>query len=176
MHNDTACLWHRACRPGTSTIRIQQIFGSIWLRRTEYRKLCALTQFHPFAVEQFLSEMEHGVEFNFSESGVHPMRYEELFALAQIDTAALFETLVDYPQVNGFTSLRQKIAALYPEATPDNILVTVGATEANTLIANSLLQPGDNIVRFRPTYEQLAGNAANLGIEVRNVDMVEAQD
>ena len=29
--------------------------------------------FHPFQVEQFLSENEQGVTYNFSESGVHPM-------------------------------------------------------------------------------------------------------
>lgn len=73
-------------------------------------------RFQPFAVEQFLSETEHGVRFNFSESGVHPMSYAELFSLAQIDTEALFATLVDYPQVNGFESLRQNISAMYPGA------------------------------------------------------------
>ena len=132
--------------------------------------------FQPFAVEQYLSETEHGVRFNFSESGVHPMSYAELFSLAQIDTEALFATLVDYPQVNGFQSLRQNISAMYSGANPDNVLVTVGATEANTLIAATLLEHGDNVVRFRPTYEQLAGNASNLGYEVRTVDMVESRD
>lgn len=134
------------------------------------------TGFKPFAVEQFLSEMEHGVHFNFSESGVHPMSYAELFTLAQIDTNELFSTLVDYPQVNGFEGLRANIAAMYPGAGTANVLVTVGATEANTLIAATLLERGDNVVRFRPTYEQLAGNASNLGFEVRTVDMIEAQD
>ncbi|MEM6441846.1 MAG: aminotransferase class I/II-fold pyridoxal phosphate-dependent enzyme, partial [Pseudomonadota bacterium] len=108
--------------------------------------------------------------------GVHPLSYAELFALAQIDTEALFATLVDYPQVNGLTSLREKIAALYPGACPDNVLVTVGATEANTLAAQTLLAPGDALVRFRPTYEQLPGNALNLGLEVRTVDLLADQD
>jgi aspartate/methionine/tyrosine aminotransferase len=133
-------------------------------------------QFHPFFVEHFLSEMEHGVRFNFSESGVYPLTYAELFELAEVDTDALFATLVDYPQVNGFESLRERIAALYTNSSHSNILVTVGATEANTLVANTLLESGDNVLRFRPTYEQLAGNARNLGIEVRTVDMVEADD
>lgn len=52
----------------------------------------------------------------------------------------------------------------------------MGATEANTLIAATLLEHGDNVVRFRPTYEQLAGNASNLGFEVRTVDMVESRE
>lgn len=129
--------------------------------------------FTPFAVEQYLSETEHGVRFNFSESGVHPMRYAELFELAKIDTRALFETLVDYPQVNGREQLRANIAAMYPGAGPDNVLVTVGATEANTLVAATLLEPGDNVVCFRPTYEQLSGNALNLGFEVRYVALRE---
>lgn len=129
----------------------------------------ASSQFQPFAVEQFLSENEHAVRYNFSESGVHPLSYQELFELAQIDTDELFSQLVDYPQVNGFQSLREVIAALYPGATADNVLVTVGASEANTLIATTLLEQGDNLVRFVPTYEQLSGNAHNLGFEVRNV-------
>ena len=133
-------------------------------------------RFHPFAVEQFLSENEHGVRFNFSESGVQPMSYAELFEFAEVDVDRLFATLVDYPQVNGFDGLRARIASLYMGATPDNILVTVGATEANTLVAATLLEPGDNLVRFRPTYEQLAGNAANLGVEVRTVDMDASRD
>ncbi|WP_425079178.1 aminotransferase class I/II-fold pyridoxal phosphate-dependent enzyme [Ruegeria denitrificans] len=53
-------------------------------------------------------------------------------------------------------------------------MVTVGATEANTLVANTLLEPGDNVVCFRPTYEQISGNAGNLGNEVRWVDLIES--
>jgi len=128
-------------------------------------------EFQPFAVEQFLSENEHGVRYNFSESGVHPMSYADLFTMAQIDTDALFSTLVDYPQVNGFEQLRENISGIYSGATADNVMVTVGATEANTLIAATLLEPGDNLVAFRPTYEQLPGNARNLGYEVRSVDL-----
>jgi aspartate/methionine/tyrosine aminotransferase len=133
-----------------------------------------MTKFQPFAVEQYLSETEHGVHYNFSESGVHPMSYAELFALAKVDTEALFAGLVDYPQVNGSELLRERIAALYPQAGAENVLVTVGATEANTLVAATLLDPGDNVVRFCPTYEQLAGNAHNLGYEVRSVDLLES--
>ncbi len=134
-----------------------------------------MSKFQPFAVEQYLSETEHGVHYNFSESGVHPMSYAELFALAKVDTEALFARLVDYPQVNGTELLRERIAALYPQATAENVLVTVGATEANTLVAATLLDPGDNVVRFCPTYEQLAGNAHNLGYEVRSVDLLESE-
>jgi len=131
--------------------------------------------FQPFAIEQYMSENEHSVKYHFAESGVHPLTFAELFELAEVDTPSLWDTLVDYPQVNGLRSLREKIASLYTGATADNVLVTVGASEANTLVAATLLQPGDNMIRFRPTYEQLSGNAVNLGFEVRTVDMMESE-
>ena len=131
--------------------------------------------FQPFAIEQYMSENEHSVKYHFAESGVHPLTFAELFDLAEVDTPSLFATLVDYPQVNGLKSLREKIAGLYTEATAENVLVTIGASEANTLVAATLLQPGDNMIRFRPTYEQLSGNAVNLGFEVRTVDMMESE-
>jgi aspartate/methionine/tyrosine aminotransferase len=134
------------------------------------------TPFQPFAIEQYMSENEHAVEYHFAESGVHPLTYAELFELANINTDSLFATLVDYPQVNGIQSLREKIATMYDGTTAENILVTIGASEANTLVAATMLNPGDNMVRFRPTYEQLSGNASNLGIEVRTVDMIESND
>ncbi|MCY4356726.1 MAG: aminotransferase class I/II-fold pyridoxal phosphate-dependent enzyme [Gammaproteobacteria bacterium] len=127
--------------------------------------------FQPFAVEQFLSENEHAVRYNFSESGVHPLSYHELFNLADINTDELFNQLVDYPQVNGFESLREVIASRYAGATAANVLVTVGASEANALTAATLLEPRDNLVRLLPTYEQLCGDALNLGFEVRNVKL-----
>ncbi|MFC6589076.1 aminotransferase class I/II-fold pyridoxal phosphate-dependent enzyme [Sulfitobacter pacificus] len=132
--------------------------------------------YHPFKVEQFLSEMEHGVTYNFSESGVHPMSLQGLVDLAEIDMDRLMKTMIDYPQVNGKQALRDKIAACYPGATADGVMITVGATEANTLVAATLLEPGDNIVCFRPTYEQLSGNARNRGNEVRWVNLIEAED
>lgn len=130
--------------------------------------------FLPFKVEQFLSDMEHGVVYNFSESGVHPMSLKGLVDLAEIDLDQLLATMIDYPQVNGKQSLRETIAGFYPGASSDGVMVTVGATEANTLVANTVLGAGENVVCFRPTYEQISGNAVNRGNEVRWVNLVEA--
>jgi hypothetical protein len=77
--------------------------------------------FQPFAIEQYMSENEHAVKYHFAESGVHPLTYAELFELASIDTDSLFATLVDYPQVNGIQSLREKIATMYDGTTAENI-------------------------------------------------------
>ncbi len=80
---------------------------------------------------------------------------------------------LDYPQVNGTERLRERIAALYPDTHPDEVLVTVGASEANHLIAATMLEPGDRLVTLAPIYRQLSGNARNMGIEIGEAPLVE---
>ena len=129
--------------------------------------------FQPFLVENYLSDNEQSVDFNFSESGVHPLKLGELLEFAGREIAELADTVLDYPEVCGKRALREKIAALYPGAGDDNVLVTVGASEANHLVAATLLQAGDEVVALRPGYLQLPGNAQNLGIRVETVGLVE---
>ena len=131
--------------------------------------------FHPFEVERFLSEHEQGATYNFAESGVHPLTFSELLALAGSSFEELADIRFDYPQVNGTGRLRERIAALYPDTHPDEVLVTVGASEANHLIAATMLAPGDAMVTLAPTYRQLSGNGLNMGVEVRKAPLAEAE-
>ena len=133
--------------------------------------------FYPFAVEQFLSEFELTADYNYTESGVHPLEFGELLELAEADLAPLLKTPLNYPQVNGELKLRELIAGLYQGAEADNVLVTVGASEANLLIATTLLEPGDEVVVMRPTYMQFAGDAQNFkGVKVQTIDLIEEHD
>jgi aspartate/methionine/tyrosine aminotransferase len=131
--------------------------------------------FHPFALEQWMSENETGVGYHFAESGVHPLTFAELMELAGRSPDELADIRLDYPQVNGTTRLREHIAALYPDTHPDEVLVTVGASEANQLVASALLSAGDEVLTLTPTYRQLSGNAVNLGVMVREAPLVEAE-
>jgi aspartate/methionine/tyrosine aminotransferase len=113
-----------------------------------------------------MSEWENVVEYNLSESGVHPMTAHEL-----VDDPAelerLLQTGLDYSQTNGTLELRERISALYTGASPDNVLVTTGAAGANFLAAWTLLQPGDELVLMLPNYMQVWGLAKNRGITIR---------
>ena len=129
--------------------------------------------FHPFQVEQFLSDHEQLARYNFSESGVHPMTLGELMTYAGVDDTFLREISLNYPEVNGDIELRERIAGLYDHADADNVLVTVGASEANHLVTATLLEDGDEVVALLPTYQQLPGNAQNRGLQVRTVPLVE---
>ncbi|MEM8485056.1 MAG: aminotransferase class I/II-fold pyridoxal phosphate-dependent enzyme [Bacteroidota bacterium] len=131
--------------------------------------------FKPFTLEQFLSENEQFVDYNYSESGVHPVKLAELLEMAGLGFGDLADVPINYPEVNGAEALREKIAALYPDATAENVLVTVGASEANLLAATTLLAPGDDVLALRPTYLQFGGMAANIGVHVHHLALDEAE-
>jgi aspartate/methionine/tyrosine aminotransferase len=117
-------------------------------------------------MEQLMSEWEKTVDYNLSESGVHPMTTREL-----VDDPAQLEQLLDigldYSQTNGTLALRERICSLYPGSTPDNILVTSGAAVANFVAIWTLFEPGDELVLMLPNYMQIWGVAKNMGIPVK---------
>jgi DNA-binding transcriptional MocR family regulator len=117
-------------------------------------------EFQPFSMERWQSIYENQVQFNLSESGVHPLSLGELLELSGAPT--FNETLIGYGQSNGSELLRSHIARLYPDCTPDSIVVTNGSAEANFIAIWELVRPGDEIVIIVPTYMQSHGLAKNL--------------
>jgi aspartate/methionine/tyrosine aminotransferase len=132
-----------------------------------------MSSFQPFVMERMMSKFENVVDVNLSESGVHPMTLGELLEMGGLDHSAVTDVLINYPQANGTVELREAIAALYPGATADNVLVTVGAAEANYLGMTTLLQPGDEAVIMLPNYMQVWGIAKNHGVRVRECHLSE---
>jgi aspartate/methionine/tyrosine aminotransferase len=130
-----------------------------------------MPRFEPFVMEQMMSEWEHSVDINLSESGVHPMTLGELLALDGREPGDLADIGMSYPMANGTLELREAIARLYRGAGPDDVLVTVGAAEANYLAVTTFLEPGDEVVIVLPNYMQVWGVARNLGARVREVHL-----
>jgi aspartate/methionine/tyrosine aminotransferase len=131
-----------------------------------------MTQYQRFAMERFMSRWENQVEYNLSESGVHPVILRELLDDPELEQRIL-DTELNYPQANGAVELRENIARLYPGATTDNVLVTVGAAEANFISVHTLVQPGEEMVVMLPNYMQVWGIGHNLGAQVKSFHLVE---
>ncbi len=132
--------------------------------------------FHEFSMERWMSEWENTVEYNLSESGVHPMTLGELLQLAGKPSEELLQLELNYPQTNGRDELRAIIAAMYPGARAQNVLVTVGAAEANYLVMNSIFEPTDEFCIVLPNYMQIHGLARNLGLPIREARLNENDD
>ncbi|MEJ2481580.1 MAG: aminotransferase class I/II-fold pyridoxal phosphate-dependent enzyme [Gemmatimonadota bacterium] len=119
-------------------------------------------QFRPFEMERWQSLWENRVRYNLSESGVTPFTLQELTELTGADPSA---TGLGYGHTEGSPLLRERIAALYPGATPEEILVTSGSAEANFIACWTLVEPGDRVVVVTPTYGQTPGLVRSLGAE-----------
>jgi N-succinyldiaminopimelate aminotransferase len=86
---------------------------------------------------------------------------------------ALIEDSNQYPPMAGTTALRQAVADHYArhqglDLTPDEVIVTSGATEALAATILALVSPGDEVVMFQPLYDaylplvQRTGGVARL--------------
>jgi aspartate/methionine/tyrosine aminotransferase len=135
-----------------------------------------MADFQPFLMERMLSKHEKEVEYNLSESGVHPVTLRELLGDDEDSLHLLLDADLGYPHVNGDPGLREQIAALYNGAGANNILVTVGASEANYIAVRTLLNAGDEIVVMLPNYMQIWGVAINHGLRVRSFHLREEKD
>ncbi len=125
--------------------------------------------FVPFELEYYQSQFEHTVEYNLADSSVKCVTTREWLDEDEIE--ALLNTGLFYPEVNGTRELRERIAALYPNAGPEQVLVTVGAAQANSMVCSTLLQPGDEVVVMSPGYRQVWGLAHNAGCVVKELPL-----
>lgn len=123
--------------------------------------------FKNFELEHCQSVWEQQVEINLTESGVHPISLKELIGEDSTLQENLLNLEINYPHVNGNPLLRERIAKLYSGASAENVLVTVGAAEANQIVIQTLLNPGDEMTTVSPTYKQVWGIAENFGATVK---------
>jgi aspartate/methionine/tyrosine aminotransferase len=112
---------------------------------------------HQSRIETFVMERtqclhENRVELNLSESGVLPLKMEELL---EGDTSLLSQRL-KYPESDGSNELRANIAAWYG-ATADHVLVTNGGSEANFTAFWGLIEQAGDAAVMLPNYLQLWG-------------------
>jgi aspartate/methionine/tyrosine aminotransferase len=117
-----------------------------------------------FDLERLQSLYENVVEYNLTESGLHPFTLRELLTEQEIED--LKDIRIGYGQTNGSIQLRETISRLYPGADKKNILVTNGTAEANFIAMWSNLKSGDEMVLMLPNYMQIWGWVRSFGVKV----------
>jgi aspartate/methionine/tyrosine aminotransferase len=125
----------------------------------------------PFLLERWMTRHETYVKYDIAESGILPMTSAELLdLLPPTERAAALERLLalplGYSEARGTEELRGLLAATYTRGDAEHILVTTGAIEANFLLFNELLSPGDHVVAPYPAYQQLYSVPRAIGCDV----------
>ena len=125
----------------------------------------------PFQLERWMTTYEMDARWDIAESGIFPLSTREIIALLPPEERAsaldrILDLRLGYSEARGSEELRSLIAATYRETSPDDVLVTTGAIEANFLLFNELLSPGDRVVIVDPAYQQLQSVARAIGCDV----------
>ena len=129
-------------------------------------------KFEEFELERNQSLFENKVDYNLSESGVHPLSLKDFLTLEEQEE--LLRTELFYGHTTGTPELRKQITGLYNGAIVDNVLATSGSAEANFLAIMTVLEPGDELIYMVPNYLQIRGIARNIGITVRELPLRES--
>ncbi len=127
-----------------------------------------------FQMERTQCLYEHEVEFNLSESGVLPLRVEEILQSPKA-SADFLSTGLKYPESDGSDELRENIAAWYG-ATRDHVLVTNGGSEANFTAVWGLLEKGDHAAVMLPNYLQTWGLSRAWAAKTKGFYLKESRD
>jgi len=119
----------------------------------------------PFEMERMQSTWENRVGYDLSESGILPLTLRELVEMG-LDMQVLMDVPLGYSQSDGTPELKELLMEIYPGASHESIEVTNGTSEANYLLALSLIAEGDVFALEMPNYMQLWGLPRSLGAEV----------
>ncbi len=125
----------------------------------------------PFALERWMTTYEMNVKYDIAESGIFPLTMNDLLSFEPPEQreetlGRLLDLRLGYSEAAGTLELRRLIAETYDHCEPENILVTTGAIEANFLLFNVLLNPGDHMIAPYPAYQQLYSVPRAIGCEV----------
>lgn len=129
-------------------------------------------QIADFALERYFARWEFSVRHVLCASDLEPLALDELLALADPATRALWENLrLGYTESLGHPELRAEIAGLYETATADDTITFTGAEEAIFILMHALLAPGDHAVVLWPAYQSLFEVARSIGADVTLVPL-----
>lgn len=120
----------------------------------------------PFKLERYFAEHEFKVRHLLSASDCEALAQAELLALADPETARLWQELsLCYTESQGHPLLRAEIARQYRQVAPDDVLIAA-PEEAIFIAMNALLAADDEVIVTWPAYQSLYAIAEGLGARV----------
>jgi aspartate/methionine/tyrosine aminotransferase len=131
---------------------------------------------NPFKLERYFAQYEFKVKYLLSPSDCESLGMADLLELASPASLDLWQDLrLSYTESQGHPLLREEIARLYRQISPENILIAV-PEEAIFIAMQTLLQAGDQVVVVSPVYQSLHEIARSIGCEVVNWNLQPGPD
>ena len=115
-----------------------------------------------FKIEEWMNKYSAKAEYDLTSTCISPLSINELPFSKEI-----FNTKLDYGDIEGSIRLKNAIKSLYTNCEIENIAITHGAIGANQLVFLSLLESGDEVVSVVPAYQQHYSIPEALGCNVK---------
>jgi aspartate/methionine/tyrosine aminotransferase len=128
----------------------------------------------PFGVEIWMNEFENHCAYNLAETCVESLTLGQLLEMSGKDDRVLDDMKklkMTYGAIEGSDALRNAICELYTGQSRENVVVTHGAIGANSLVYETLVEPGDHIISILPTYQQHYSIPESLGAQVETLKL-----
>ncbi|TGJ99232.1 aminotransferase class I/II-fold pyridoxal phosphate-dependent enzyme [Leptospira semungkisensis] len=125
-----------------------------------------------FFIEDRLERFRTEAPCNLGESGIRNINLSELARSLDLDLRDLGKlSLADSPN-SGRMDLREEIASLYPNVSPEQVLITTGTGEALFLAFHTVLKEGDLVSLFWPSFQALYEVPKSIGAKIQRVDLL----
>jgi capreomycidine synthase len=126
-----------------------------------------MSKFPVAKLEDWYRDNYFTTEIDISGSGVRDYSLGEARRMAGISYDDLDALVLQDSRTLGAPGLRAAIAARYPGASADQVIVTNGSSEAVFNIMKALLAPGDEVVLMDPHYHSYVSIARVIGCEIK---------
>lgn len=120
-----------------------------------------------FGVEQWMNAYETKAVYNLGETCVSPFSIKTLIDTTGGDVESfcnkLLNTRLTYGAIEGASTLKKEISSLYKDISLAEIVTNHGAIGSNSLVINTIVEPGDEVIVVTPTYQQMQSIPEALG-------------
>jgi capreomycidine synthase len=119
-------------------------------------------------LENWMRAYYFACEIDIGSSGVEDFSLGEICSLTGLSWQDLAAVVFHDSPTLGGSALRQAIADRWAGGDSRRVMATHGASEANYLLMNALLSPGDEVVVADPCYPQLQSVAMGIGCRTKS--------
>lgn len=121
-----------------------------------------------FKVEDWFNKYEKYSDYDMADTCVESLSLDDLFQIVSGKEKCLKEIMskkLNYGEIQGSEELKTNIQKFHNTDKP--VTITHGAIGANSLVMNTIINSGDEVVSIIPTYQQHYSIPKSLGAKVK---------
>ena len=127
-----------------------------------------------FKIEEWMNRYCPSAKYDLTSTCIKPLSLRELLSICNVENPfKILDESLTYGEIQGSSRLKNAVKTLYINQAEKNITITHGAISANQLVYESIIEKGDDVIVFTPTYQQHYSVPKFLGANVKLISLKE---